>query len=276
MFERISTLLSNLIYVNRKWLGQSKLSIGTRLAYYGSLTVAFTRYLLTGRKQVRFLGRSFLYDNRMSPLILMSYPGEIQDRILDNLAHPVSKVLDIGGNIGQFTVTLRALLPSIESIDVIEPNGDIFPLLEHNLPDDVSVRCFNVGIGPDGTETLYFTPGASSIGSIIPENARHRESSNLQPLEIRFVSSIPLLTGNGDYDLVKIDVEGFEYDVVEALEGVKMRYLYIEMTGPAKAKTRHSSDLLLLIERKFGPFDVRYQSQGFRSSTTFETLLEFV
>ena len=58
--------LSILFSLNRKWLGQSNVGIGMRLAYYLSVVLALTRDFITGEKEVRFLGHSFAYDNRMS------------------------------------------------------------------------------------------------------------------------------------------------------------------------------------------------------------------
>ncbi|NNE97002.1 MAG: FkbM family methyltransferase [Acidimicrobiales bacterium] len=188
----------------------------------------------------------------------------------------IRKVLDIGGNIGQFATSVLALNPELERIDVFEPNPEIFDTLEKNLSGLDRVRCFNFGIGPNGPAQFHFTPGYSVVGSILSENAKHREASALSSIEVQLISDISSVTGNSAYDLVKIDVEGFEYEVVEAIRGLSFRYLYIEFTGRAKEKSHATSELHAMLRERFGPYEVLYQAAGNRESTIIETLLEFV
>ncbi len=267
--------LSRLIGMNLNWLRTSQLSWRTRLSYYAHGTIAVARDRLTGKKWVRHLGQSFFYDSPITPLLLMQYPKELQDRIIENATDPIRTVLDIGGNIGQFSATLHKLAPDLESIDIFEPNPAIFSLLEKNVTNLPGATAFNLGIGPAGLSPFYFTPGYSAVGSLIANNAMYRPSSELTVSDVKLVSDVSVVTGRRHYDLVKIDVEGFEYEVVEAIENLAMRYLFIEITGPAKEKSHTTSELFALLRKKFGAYEVRFQSQGDSDSTVFEMLLEF-
>lgn len=261
--------------MNVAWLSNPYLSLGTRLSYYVYATSAILRDRIAGTKVVRYLGRPFHYDSPITPLILLQYPQEIRTRIIDNTTKPIRSVLDIGGNIGQFSATFFALGQDVERIDIFEPNPDVFEYLQQNMQDACAVRCFNVGVGPDGSIPFHYTPGYSGLGSVIVENATYRATSELTSIDVELVSNIAAATGNDYYDLVKVDVEGFEYEVIEAIEGLKFQYLYIEITGPAKNKSRSTSALYALLREKFGDYEVRYQAEGNVASTVFELLLEF-
>lgn len=82
----ISTIrkLSRLGRLNLAWLSSSHLSWGTRMRYYPSVVLAMSWERITGKKVVRYLGRPFYYDSPITPLLLLQYPDEIQDRILSN------------------------------------------------------------------------------------------------------------------------------------------------------------------------------------------------
>ncbi len=60
---------------------------------------------------------------------------------------PPATVLDIGGNLGQFSVTMKHVLGPDAQIDIFEPNGKVFPLLEDNIANLENVRAFNYGLG---------------------------------------------------------------------------------------------------------------------------------
>jgi len=78
--------------------------------------------------------------------------------------------LDIGGNIGQFSVTI-AKLTAVKVIDVFEPNPYAYELLKPNTAQIKKISIHNIGIGPDAQHRLHFVEGRSAIGSLLRENA---------------------------------------------------------------------------------------------------------
>lgn len=253
--------------LNRKWLAAPRIGVGTKLAYYPHALAA----LLSRRGSVKYLGGRFAYDHRLTPIILQGYPYEIGNKILANAAAPISTVLDIGANIGQFAVTLARMADV--TIDSFEPNPFIFPLLVENISATDRIRAFNYAVCPGGGKrALYFERGRSAIASFYRENSGDAG----EPIEIPVTSSVGEITGRSGYDLVKVDVEGGECDVVDALEGLQAKYLFIEITGPAKFAPLPTSTLFSKICERLGPFNVVYQGDMKRSATISDMLLEFV
>lgn len=142
-----------------------------------------------------------------------------------------------------------SLAPELEQLDVFEPNPAAFEVLQMNLEHTSKARCFKLGIGPTGPADFFFTPGYSGLGSVLPNNARYRAVSKLESLPVDFVANIAAVTGCAEYDLVKLDVEGFEYEVIDAIQAVRFRYLYIEVTGNVKDKSHATSELLRARQR---------------------------
>lgn len=117
---------------NKEWWS-SEVELKYKISYYAHLALSYARFFATRNKCVRYLGRPFVYDNIAGPLNLQGYPKEVGNYILANLSKDakLERVLDIGGNIGQFATTLKYFCPDV-AIDIFEPNTNILPYLETN------------------------------------------------------------------------------------------------------------------------------------------------
>lgn len=110
------------------------------------------------------------YDNWFTPLSIQIYPNEIIEQIWKNTDGSIISVLDIGGNVGQFSVTIAKLTP-VKTIDVFEPNPYAYELLKLNTAQIKKISIHNFGIGPDSQRSLHFVEGRSAVGSLLQENA---------------------------------------------------------------------------------------------------------
>lgn len=258
---------------NRLWF-TADTHFRTKVAYYGHLPLSFARLALRQRR-VKYLGHDFFYDNVATPLNLQSYPNEITRCILRNLPEIPTTVLDIGGNIGQFSATLAHFV-DLELLDVFEPNPTILPLLEKNLAhlgERANIHNFAISDQEAEFGVLYFQPGRSAIGSMFASNAGDPES--VTEVDIRFVTDPVSVTGRSSYDLVKIDVEGFEIEVVSSLKNVSTRFLYIEVSGSQRERTYTDGELMSAISSSFGDYTILYSSGSDSHDITYELLLDF-
>jgi FkbM family methyltransferase len=277
MRRGLSYYLQNLMLVerNREWLS-SDIKWKYKWGYYPALVGSYCR-ILSKKRRIKYLGRRFAFDNVATPFNLQNYPFEISRKILANMdAHPKS-VLDIGGNLGQFSVTMKHLLGRAAQIDIFEPNGKIFLLLEQNVAGLEHVRAYNYGLGEavagHETATMYYEPGRSATGSLIRGNASD-QTETVSGVEVVLVSSVAPVTGKNTYDLVKIDVEGYELHVLRALAQIQMKYLFLEVSLDRVRDYAHS-ELYSTMERAFGPFDIVYSSAVSKNAITYDILLRF-
>ncbi len=105
---------------------------------------------------------------------------------------------------------------------------------------------------------MYFEPGRSGTGSLMRGNATD-QAGTVSEIEVTLVSTVVLVTGRSAYDLVKVDVEGYEWHAVHALDGIQIGYLFMEVSLN-RVKDYAHSELYSLLESMFGAFDVVYSS----------------
>lgn len=264
-----------LVERNRQWL-TSGTKWEHKLLYYPAIALSYLS-MITRRKSIYYLGAPFFFDNPATPLNLQVYPYEISRKILSNMPKKPTKILDIGGNIGQFSRTLLYFTGPKTKVDIIEPNPVIFKTLEKNLAGYPNVKTYNSGL--DGnirkreTRKLYFQTNRSATGSFIKQNAGENA---VQGIDVEITGNIKDIISQSKYDLVKIDVEGFEIEVLRSLKGLSCKYLFLEISGPGRKRNYSESDLYEEITRSFGRFKVLYASGSNHNSVTTEVLLMFM
>lgn len=259
-------------------LFKSKLPLSFRLFFPFCKYYSLFLFFLTGKKQIYYLGNKFLFDNWTGCCTIQMYPIEVAYNILGNTDGNIKSVLDIGGNVGQFSITMKKFLPEAE-LFVFEPNGAPFALLKENIKNLTNIHPYEYGIGNDGVHDFFYVEGMTAVGSVFKENAAFSPTRQVKKLSIvkgkvKFVSDIKAVTERSHFDLIKIDVEGYEHDVLKYIKNVKARYIFIEVSA-ARFKTFAHSKLFSTIEKKFGHFDVVYQSTVTVNLKHFDVLLKF-
>jgi len=271
---RASYVLKNLMLVsrNKEWL-VSRIPMDEKLRYYASFFTSYVRLATKKEKHIRYFGRRFYYDNPATPFNLQNYPFEITHKILRHMKTTPKRALDIGGNIGQFPLTLAAIVPDIK-VDALEPNGDIFEILKRNAKDFKNVHIYNYGVGKTTKNAkMFYEPTRSGTGSLLVENAGDKDV--IREIPIKLTDNIPKITKHTKYDLITIDVEGYEMDVTKCLGGVKTKYLFMEVSGQGRSKTYKHSALFDTIRKVLGNFDIVYIMEHSENNPTFDMLLEF-
>lgn len=258
--------------INKAWL-KSQLPFSTKLAHYPRSVASITKNVISGKGEINYLGHMFEYDNKFSPILLQNYPYEIQHDLLRYLAKPPATVLDIGANIGQFITTVSYYTNNKIVADVFEPNPSVIDQLTQNTKHIKNLRIYNMGVGEQGKTEMFYEPGRSAVGSFIKANAGTKQ--NLKKVSIDVVSDVAASTKRKNYDLVKIDVEGYEYEVIKQIEGIKMKYLFLEISTVQREKHYSHSELFRLIENKFGKYDILFSSALTKDQQMFNILVEF-
>ena len=199
--------------------------------------------------------------------------------------------LDIGANCGQFSLKLAATLlqQNVRSfvIHAFEPNPDIFERLTSNLALNPElgqhVFCHAMALGKETGEISFtYNPANSGGGSITQD-----QSSTKFHHEVRMdrLENAVLSLSLAKIDFIKIDVEGFEPEVLLGGESVIEKdhpWLYVEIT-PAWFQGRGHSleqviekllswnyELLGQVDQEFIPY--LGNEQLFRSLHQFDLL----
>jgi FkbM family methyltransferase len=135
--------------------------------------------------------------------------------LLNRLLRPGARFLDIGANVGYFSLFAHSLARDIQ-IDAVEPHPVTYSLLQANLwANGVSAQTHNTALG-DARRLLPMSsppmnPGDARVGVGAPDN--------------RYDLVVPIVAadeyfGRRTFDVVKIDVQGFEPEVVLGMERI--------------------------------------------------------
>jgi FkbM family methyltransferase len=171
-----------------------------------------------------------------------------------NAPHRYDLIIEIGANVGVFTVFFDALAQRgsrPKSIIAFEPSREAYARLLSNLKVNgaTSVTTFNAAVGlASGFETFYEPEGHLTNGSF------HKEFSEIFSNTVR--STTVLVVGAMELasfvssargTLIKIDVEGFEPQLLEAMSELIKRYrpdLLIEVVQPGIAERLETLEAL--------------------------------
>lgn len=206
---------------------------------YRSLLPRWTAAFL-GRREASWMGFPMVYEVRFES-VLMHLHQQLVLGLMSEVDLPTgARILDVGANVGQFGVALLSVRPDLEIVS-LEPNPVSRGLLERNAARH-SARWSVVPAGlssEPGSAALWYVPGRSGQGSIVRENA-HRgmvgsPADRVAAVRVDLISAATLLERlpdhEGEFTLVKVDVEGYERMVVAELADLSWRYLLLEVGG---------------------------------------------
>jgi len=121
-------------------------------------------------------------------------------------------VVDVGANIGVFSLWAASLIGSAGRIVSVEPTPVAFDYLQQNLGRlDIPIEMVRSACGDEsGVLTLHYPPGRLSVASAEPRPDRTVSVD----VPVERLSSIARDAGLDRVDFLKVDVEGLELEVL--------------------------------------------------------------
>lgn len=151
-----------------------------------------------------------------------------------------SIVLDIGANIGN--VSSYILEKTQSKIFAFEPNIFCFEVMTRRFLDNMRMNIFNIGVSNyTGVSNFYLHEKSKGIndfsyleGSSLKSNKDNVSEKN--KVKVNVVNISEILSKFNIIDLIKIDVEGSEYEIVPFLisERYKIKTVLCEFHGNPK------------------------------------------
>jgi len=224
---------------------------------------------LTKRVLRRYLAHPRLYALGRRIMLVGQYhlrrPDEPDFRIFPVIAPDAHLAVDVGANGGQSAVAFAFLLPEVQIVS-FEPNPALWPDLDfiaRLLGARFSFR--KTGLGPqDDTITLQVPhlgklPITTRASLSAEAAAEHQErlrrevgrDVSLQPVEVQVTT---FDSHNLDPDIVKIDVEGYELQVLEGMKETLARSRPVMMLE-ANEKDQQCQALLASLGYEFCGYD---------------------
>ncbi len=184
----------------------------------------FTKFKF-GTSKIKLFGKEYFYDSHFG---LGSLQGIItRHKYLLSFIKIKNKdikiVLDIGANIGNFSILSNMLYPK-SKIYSFEPIPQTFSILEQNVSNLKNINIFNMAIGEKtGKQKMSFDEDSSGLSRFSSKGTEVEVSSLDDFIELKRISNI---------DILKIDTETFESFVLKGAKKslAKTKYICIEIT----------------------------------------------
>jgi FkbM family methyltransferase len=141
-----------------------------------------------------------------------SWEGELRNVFL---LQNGMKFIDVGAHIGKYTIRAARMVGSRGRVVAVEPDKDNFEFLVKNIKINALRNCIalNVAAGStDGEIPLFFGPNSAE------HSVKQNFGKGFRRVPLKALDNILTDKGIGNVDLVKVDVEGAEYEVVKGLE----------------------------------------------------------
>lgn len=214
----------------------------------------YYRKFTLGKHFVNLFGSEIYYDSKFGLAGYQSLLARHQNLLRIAEVKDVEVVVDIGANVGFFSLLCRDLFPET-LIYAIEPVPQIYGCLKNNFSGDAKAMLFDIAISDvTGETTMDFDSDLSSISHLSKEGNVTVKTKTLDD----FVAEQDIRS----IDILKIDVETFEAHVLRgASKALGMtKILFMEVTMENNRNYTISSLLKMLSTEAYD-----YQLVGFRN-----------
>lgn len=152
----------------------------------------------------------------------------------------INTILDVGANVGDFAKTIREVLPDAR-IYSLEPLPDCFDTLKNVLPGDSNFKPLNIAAGSKKEVMQFYRSFHSPSSSFLKMEDIHkqafpdsREGQINEALDVNVDTLDNIFSAERIENniLVKIDVQGFEAEVIAGAKQIlaKAKIVFIEMS----------------------------------------------
>lgn len=155
--------------------------------------------------------------------------------------------IDVGANVGQHSIFMSSFVRKVHAFEPYEP---IRKILDANIASNsiTNIVTHEVGIGSEDQKLVFYAPSGENlgVGSFVSSTGR---SDLNEHGELPVVNGDRFFRQNGinQAELMKIDVEGFERDVIVGLEDtIKMNRPFIVMEFSRSTQESFGTDEGLL------------------------------
>jgi FkbM family methyltransferase len=213
------------------------------------------------------------------------YEAEELD-LMRPLLRPGQTIIDVGANVGYTARFFAQAVGRIGDVHAFEPNPVIYPLLKQNVASLEQVSVYNLGLSSSNDELPLFLAGNNHEVACFSEkypatHLAYRENESMRTINAKVVIGDEFLERKGidHVDVIKIDVEGWELNVLSGLaQTISASHdltLFCEFNPRAQACAGRGRTELIdwLVNRQFS---LAYPRDGELRSLSSESLDSFI
>ena len=177
----------------------------------------------------------------------------MMNAVLRQLRSPI--VFDIGANIGNHSLAMSTVAKQIYSF---EPQSSIYQVLRHNIASNSigNIEALNIGLSSRDQQLDLYIPDADNNGAatLLPE--LKSEQATTETIQLRKGDDVVRDLHLSHLDLIKLDVEGFEIEVLNGLDETIARFqpiIFMEWDQPVTRQEAAKSSLFTRLLREYQP-----------------------
>ena len=152
-----------------------------------------------------------------------------------NKFYKAKRLCDIGAHKGYWSFVMHQLNPGLENVVMFEPQARLISNLEDRQLNGVKKRIFQCALGEHEQELMLKGGTASASLFDTAENQHHYFPGSInqetEQVKVRVLDDVYKSEGLEYPDLIKMDVQGYELNVLKGGRSVlaNARYLVIEL-----------------------------------------------
>jgi FkbM family methyltransferase len=194
----------------------------------------------------------------------------MMNAVLSRLHKPIA--LDIGANIGNHSLAMSTVARQVYSF---EPQREVFSILSENIRGNGidNIEALNLGLSSMDQQLELFIPAADNNGAatLRPELKSDEASSEL--IQLRKGDDVVNELDLPHLDLIKVDVEGFEVEVLNGLAETIGRFQPVIFMEWDQAITRQEASDAQLFEGLLSAYKALYIGTTYDRDQWPKTLL---
>lgn len=129
----------------------------------------------------------------------------------------LNRTLDVGANVGQFSLHLLEVFPKCEIV-CFEPVSATFQILQANTSQHPQVTCVKMACGEEAGEVEVFLQERSDVNSLSPDRNVHRGGTSSEVVKVTRLDDYCTEADISGIDLLKVDTEGFDLAVLKGAD----------------------------------------------------------
>ncbi|MBF0521778.1 MAG: FkbM family methyltransferase [Candidatus Omnitrophica bacterium] len=145
---------------------------------------------------------------------------------LTKIIKPGMTVLDIGANIGYYTILFSKLVGKEGKVHAFEPDALNFSYLKKNTKGLDNVILNNAAVGEKSGDLFLYHSETLNVDCKTYDSGENRKKTKIACIAID-----DYLSQNQRVDFIKIDIQGFEYFAMKGMEKTIQRSANVAMVG---------------------------------------------
>ena len=153
-----------------------------------------------------------------------------------NKLHKTTRLCDIGAHKGDWSFVMQQLNPHLESVVMFEPQAKLIAYLQSRQLGGVKKHIYQCALG-DSEQQLMLKGGTASASLCEIANNQHHyfpgsTNKDRELVQVKVLDDVYKADGLDYPDLIKMDVQGFELNVLSGARNVlaHARYMVIELS----------------------------------------------